>query len=202
MIAELLETLAPPLDEPDHRLKWTRTEVERFEEAGLWGDRKFELLEGVLYDRRGKNKLHALVQTLLNEWAHLNFPAKMIRAESPIDVSERDNPSSQPMPDMVITSVSCFDYAGDHPAPNEIALVIEVSDTTLREDLGLKTGLYARAGIREYWVIDIRGRRLIVQRTPQGDDYTELKKLGENESITPLFAPDKPLILSSILPTC
>jgi hypothetical protein len=191
MIAELLETLAPPLDEPDHRLKWTRTEVERFEEAGLWGDRKFELLEGVLYDRRGKNKLHALVQTLLNEWAHLNFPAKMIRAESPIDVSERDNPSSQPMPD-----------AGDHPAPNEIALVIEVSDTTLREDLGLKTGLYARAGIREYWVIDIRGRRLIVQRTPQGDDYTELKKLGENESITPLFAPDKPLILSSILPTC
>ena len=202
MTAELLEKFVPPsdADAPSSRVKWTRAEVERIEDAGLWQDRKFELLEGELYDRTAKQPLHAMVQTLLNEWAHLSFSAKLIRAESPIELAERDNPSSQPLPDMVITTVSCFEFAGNNPDPSQVALIIEVSDTSLRDDLSVKAGLYARAEIKEYWVIDIRGRRLFAHRVPRNGDYSELRTLGETESIAALAAPDKPLLISAILP--
>jgi Uma2 family endonuclease len=68
-------------------------------------------------------------------------------------------------------------------------LVVEVADTTLSFDLTTKAALYARAGIVEYWVLDVPGRRLIVHRHPQLGKYTTILIYSEQESVAPLAAP-------------
>ena len=64
--------------------------------------------------------------------------------------------------------------------------MVEVSDTSLAFDLTTKAGLYARAGVAEYWVADINGRRIIVHREPSGGKYRLVSAYSEQESIAPL----------------
>jgi Uma2 family endonuclease len=61
-----------------------------------------------------------------------------------------------------------------NPKPEEIRLVIEVSDTTVSFDLTVKAKLYARAGIYEYWVVHVPEQKVIVHREPKGGEYTRL----------------------------
>ena len=78
--------------------------------------------------------------------------------------------------------------------------MVEVSDSTLRFDLTVKAALYARAGIIEYWVLDINGRRLIVHRDPTPTGYRSVVAYGESEKVTPLAAPDHELLVAAIFP--
>jgi Uma2 family endonuclease len=71
-----------------------------------------------------------------------------------------------------------------------LRLVVEVADSTLGFDLRTKAALYARAGIAEYWVLDIAGRRMIVHRNPQAGTYVSVAAYNEDESVAPLAAPD------------
>ena len=82
------------------------------------------------------------------------------------------------------------------PQAEDLALIVEVSDTTLRFDLTVKAKLYARASIQEYWTVDINGRRLIVHREPRGGTYQSVTAYSEN--VTPLAAPDSPLVVSAL----
>jgi Uma2 family endonuclease len=78
----------------------------------------------------------------------------------------------------------------DYPRhPTTADLVVEVADTSFDFDTNEKRLLYARAGIREYWVMDINGRRLLVYRDPQSGDYANQLPLGPQDSISPLAAP-------------
>ena len=67
---------------------------------------------------------------------------------------------------------------------NELLLVIEISDTSLAFDLGRKATLYAKAGVREYWVLDIGRRRLVVHRRPSGGDYLQILIFNEPDTVT------------------
>jgi Uma2 family endonuclease len=65
----------------------------------------------------------------------------------------------------------------------------QVADASLDFDMNEKRLLYARAGIREYWVVDINGRRLLVYRDPQAGDYASQQALGPTDAVAPLVAP-------------
>jgi Uma2 family endonuclease len=80
-------------------------------------------------------------------------------------------------------------FKSGNPQPHDLALVIEISDSSLAFDLTTKARLYARAGIEEYWVLDVAGRRLIAHRSPVSGNYTSVVAYGENEMIAPLAAP-------------
>ena len=67
---------------------------------------------------------------------------------------------NEPEPDLAVTREDTTVYADRHPGPADLHLVVEVSDTTLRTDLDFKAGLYARAGIPEYWALDLASRRI------------------------------------------
>ena len=77
-------------------------------------------------------------------------------------------------------------------------LLVEVSDSTLRLDLSTMASLYARAGIVEYWVMDVGARRVIVHRDPRAGCYTSVTAYGEGEENKSLAAPDRPLSVSSM----
>jgi Uma2 family endonuclease len=87
-----------------------------------------------------------------------------------------------------------------HLQPTDVRLVVEISDTTLAFDRITKARLYARAGIIEYWVVDVTGRRILVHRNPQGDAYVDIKAYGQGESIQPLSAPGKSFLVDEAFP--
>jgi Uma2 family endonuclease len=76
--------------------------------------------------------------------------------------------------------------------------VVETADTTLRFDLTVKGALYARAGIPEYWVLDTNARRLIVHREPTPSGYSSAVAYGEAETVSPIAAPARALLVKSV----
>ncbi|MEM6330735.1 MAG: Uma2 family endonuclease [Planctomycetota bacterium] len=138
-------------------------------ETGGHARPKLELLEGVLTNMRPTKPPHAVIVDELNYWAVDSFDRQAYRVsiQSPIEIHPS---SSEPEPDVVI--FRAFSRATRHPAEGDIALVIEVADSSLANDLGQKARIYARGGVPEYWVVDIPGRKLHVHRRPEGDAYT------------------------------
>lgn len=113
--------------------------------------------------------------------------------------------NSEPEPDIAVVRGTARDYEQAHPTT--AVLVIEVSDTTLRVDCTTKAGIYARAGIEEYWVVDLNTRRLIVHRQPVpmrgrplGHYYASVVRYTEAETVTPLAAPDAVIAVADLLP--
>jgi Uma2 family endonuclease len=80
-----------------------------------------------------------------------------------------------------------------------VALLVEVSDSTVKFDLSTKAALYARAGIVEYWVVDLKGRSLIVHREPVAGVYKSVVGYSNEERVTPLAAPGQEIPVADLL---
>ena len=77
---------------------------------------------------------------------------------------------------------------------------MEISDTTLAFDLGTKARLYARAGIPEYWVVDVTGQRIVVHRDPRAGIYENVTSCRTGQTIEPLSAPGSNLKVDDVFP--
>jgi len=174
---------APP------RKRWTREQCAPLEASGLFERERLELVDGELISKMGKNRPHVNASMLLLEWIQDTFGRRFVNAEAPIDVGPDDNPWSEPEPDLIVLKREYSNFKSGNPQPHDLALVIEISDSSLAFDLTTKARLYARAGIEEYWVLDVAGRRLIAHRSPVSGNYTSVVAYGENEMIAPLAAP-------------
>lgn len=137
-------------------------------DQGLFDDyAKTELIEGEIVVMNAQHSRHARVKTRLairlgNALAALGSPL-----EPQVEASVRMTDGSVPEPDIVLTS-----YRGTGVVPLEtVALLIEVSDTTLATDLGRKADLYARAGVPEYWVVDLNENRVLCHANPRPGDW-------------------------------
>jgi Uma2 family endonuclease len=134
------------------------------------------------------------------EWLVHAFGGQYVNAEAPIDVAPEDNPTSEPEPDLVVLARPSREFRSENPKPADLRLVIEISDTTLDFDLTVKAALYARAGIVEYWVLDIAARRLVVHRDPEGGSYRSVVAYSDEETITPLAAPNREFRVADAFP--
>ena len=164
---------------------WTRDELLLVETTGVFDDAHFELVEGELIDKMGKKQPHvrSTRETVL-ALESIFGPANVIQ-ESPIDVSPEDNSCNEPEPDVVVLRCS-FRSIKANPSPSEIALVVEVADTTIRQDLTTKARLYARAGIAEYWVLDIKNRILHVFRDARNGVFAVKFEVAETGFVSPM----------------
>jgi Uma2 family endonuclease len=192
-------TELPPRAEPRRKL-WTRAEVDALSSTGLFDQQRMELVEGELINTMGKLPPHVNSAMRLMEWLIGVFGVRFVRPESPINVAPEDNPTSLPEPDLIVLKRDFSNITNAHPGPEDLHLIIEVSDSTLAFDLRTKAGLYARAGIPEYWVLDIAGRRMIVHRDPRGGRYASVAAYNGNESVAPLCAPESALRVSEAFP--
>jgi len=184
------------------RKRWTRAECDRLEAAGIFDQQRVELIEGELIDKMGKNRPHVGVATLLMAWLSQVFGGRLVSAEAPIDVAPEDNPTNQPVPDLIVVKREYSEsrFWSAPPQPRDLDLVVEIADTSVPFDLTIKAALYARAGIAEYWVLDIPGRRLMVHRDPQGDRYGSVTAYNEMEGLAPLAAPDSVFQVRTVFP--
>lgn len=125
------------------------------------------------------------------------FGELAVRTNSPIDVAPEDNPTSEPEPGVCVTAWTLGERPGAIPVPRDIVLLVEVSDTTLSFDINEKAALYARAGIADYWVVDVNKRRMIVHRSPSEGAYQSLTVYSDVEPVSPLAAPHSSVRLAS-----
>lgn len=171
-----------------HHKQWTRDECAVLEKAGLFELQRYELLEGELVLKTGKTLPHMRAALLLVAWLRNVYGRNFVVQEPAIDVRPEDNPSSEPEPDAIVLNRSFLELTS-RARPEELLLVAEVSSTTLAFDLTAKARLYARAGIAEYWVLDLEGRRLIVHRDPVEGAYRSITAYDEHELVSTLTAP-------------
>jgi len=172
---------------------WTRDEVRALVERGVFEEARYELLAGQLFEKSmAKNRPHCNASSAIANWCREAFGAKRVQAEIPVDVAGDDEATSEPEPDVVVLAKPWFEYPEKNPGPDDILLLIEVASTTLTRDLGEKAALYARAGVADYWVWNIRFRQVIVHRDPTEGRYRSATVYNEGESVAPLAAPDRP----------
>ncbi len=190
---------APPL--PLWRMP--RSQYDRLVEAGIFGpEDRVELLDGLLVAREPQGQRHATVVGLVRAALEKAFGrAYHLREEKPIALDEQ----SEPEPDVVVVPGRLRDYLTAHPA--RPVLVVEVADTSLALDRLRKGALYARAGIADYWVVNLIDEVLEVYReptpAPSGRDewkYDSVRMLRRNAIVTPLAAPRARIRVATLLP--
>jgi Uma2 family endonuclease len=177
---------------------WTREEYHRASDLGLFRpDERLELLDGEIIEKMTQNSPHATsvaqAAGLLGAAFGVGFHT---RSHSPIILNE----ISEPEPDVAVVPGAAFDYLTGHPRAADLLLIVEVSDATLRFDRTRKRTAYARAGIREYWILNLRERRLEVYRDPSSSRYRTAHVYGEPDTVTPLAAPHATLRVADLLP--
>ena len=167
---------------------WTREDCRKLEGMGLLPER-WELVQGEIISKMGTNLPHSMIAHRMDVWLSTVFPMDRILPTCSIDVAPEDNPTSEPEPDITVLNRPA-DQLGRNPIPIDIVLIVEVSNTTLDHDLGPKAQIYARAGIEEYWVIDIKGRRIHQHREPKPDGYRFVRAVQAGDSLSPIARPD------------
>jgi Uma2 family endonuclease len=187
----VVEALHVPVQTNPPRKRWTREECSLLEPAGLWEQQHLELIWGDLISKMGKNRPHTNVLILIQAWLVGVFGVQFVNPETPIDVASEDNPTNEPEPDLIVLVKPSREYRAGNPRPQDLRLVVEISDSTLLFDLTTKAELYARAGIVEYWIFDINARRIIVHRDPREGRYVSVTAYTEQECVSPLAAPDR-----------
>ncbi len=160
-----------------------RQEYDQLVALGAFVDERIELLEGQLVPMSPIGPPHSsAVQTL----TELLLPALLGRArvfsQSPFAALD----SSEPDPDVAIVPLG--DYHHEHAS--EAYLIIEVAQSSLARDRGQKQRIYARAGVPEYWIVDVEGRAIEVHREPGYEGYAVREVVGYEGSLAPHAFPD------------
>jgi Uma2 family endonuclease len=182
--------------------KWTRDEYYKMAEAGMFENKRVELIDGEVIEMSPMAQPHALCVMKVTNFLVRNVPENLsVRVQLPLTLED----NSEPEPDFAVVAGSPADYAQAHPST--AALVIEVSDSTLRFDRTIKASLYARAGIAEYWILNLPQNRLERFREPVTDSaqphgfaYNLMEIVGPEREIAPLCAPEVILRVSEMLP--
>lgn len=161
--------------------RFTAQEYHRMGEVGILGeDDRVELVGGELVEMApiGTRRLSCVVGLthLLVERSQSRF---FVSVQNPVRLSERDEPE----PDLSLLRTRPGPGATGPPGPEDVLLVIEVSDTTLSYDRNVKVPLYARAGVPEAWIVDLAGRKVEVHSGPGPDGYRASRSFGPGETI-------------------
>jgi Uma2 family endonuclease len=165
--------------------------------------RHVELWEGQLVEKMGKNQPHIVAQGLCMDAL---IAARLAGWHVVVEGSLRLSPLRVPEPDLIVVRGARNDYAGRPPTPADVALVVEVADSSVPKDLGRMRAAYAAGGVPLYWVLDLRTRRVETHAEPAGDDapaYLQIRSYGPDEAV-PLVLDASPvaeLPVSAVLPS-
>lgn len=189
-----MSTPAPSL--PSRPGPYTVEQYFRLAEEGVLGpDDRVELLEGVIVPMSPANPPHA------NEVAALTKLFVMAlgdRALVRVQTTFVAGPMSAPEPDISVVPGTLGDYWKAHP--RAALLVVEVADSSLATDRLTKAALYARAGIPEYWIVNLRHGRVEVYRQPDATGlYRDIRVAAEHETLTLVALPDVCLAVADLL---
>lgn len=186
---------------PRERL-WTRKEYYKMAESGLFNGQRVELIEGRILvmaamsplHRRGVIKADRVLQRIFTKRFHVS-------TQCPLSIKE----ISETEPDVAVIAGSEDDYIEKHPTT--AALIVEISESPSDYDRTEKASIYAKANVPDYWIVNLKERRLEVRRHPKKDysqpfgyGYAELTIYTQREFVSPLAKPRARIYVASLLP--
>ena len=177
---------------------WTVQEYHHMSELGILDCcERTELISGKIILKSAKTAFHVIALRLLASFLEKSFDESvLVRTQDPIQLDD----FSEPEPDLAIVKGTMFDYADHHPRSEDVYLVVEIADSTLKKDCEVKDKLYARSNIPDYWVIDVKNSQVHIFRTPTPTGYASHLILSESQTISSLAFPSIVIPISCILP--
>lgn len=172
-------------------------EYERMVETGiLTEDDRVELIEGEIVEMSPIGERHAAcvarLTSLLVEKLARNA---IVWGQNPVNLGER----SEPQPDIALLKWRDDFYGHSRPTPDDILLLIEVSDATPKYDRQIKVPLYARAGIEELWVVNLQDDEIEIHARPSGGAYQHARRARRGETLNPENVPGLALEVNAVL---
>ena len=182
--------------------RWTRAEYDRLIDLGVFEGDNIELIGGQLIVAEPKGAYHSsAVGTVHDALRAVLPPGWSVRIQDAVSLDDE----SEPEPDLVVVPGRPADYRHAHPAT--APLVIEVSDSRLAFDRVHKGSLFARAGIQDYWIVNLIDRVLEVHREPVADaaavygwHYVSVTRLTPGEHVALLALPEARIAVADLFP--
>ncbi len=177
-----------------HRL--TVADYHRMAQTGVLAeDDRVELIDGEIIDMAPIGSPHAGTVTYLINILKIAIGERaIVSPQNPVFLGRH----SEPQPDIALLKPRADFYRAKHPSPEDVLLIIEVADTTLRYDREVKAPLYARHGIPELWIVDLENRCLYLYREPGDEGYRQIETIEHPGVLTPLLLPDVPVALTDL----
>ena len=175
----------------------TVAEYHRMGEAGiLTEDDRVELIEGQLIAMSPIGSDHSGTVNALNR--------ALVRAVGDRGVVAVQNPVqlddlSEPQPDFSVLKPRDDDYRRATPRPHEVLFIVEVANTSLAYDRAVKRALYARHGIPEFWIVNLAANEVEVCRTPAGEQYASIVRIGRDGVLEPELLPGVAIPVAALL---
>jgi Uma2 family endonuclease len=186
---------------PVRTRRFTRAEYDRLVDRGFFDeDEPIELLDGLLVVKEPQGARHVAAVGLVRKALERAFgPRHHVRDAKPVALDD----ASEPEPDLAVVKGRIREYADAHPSAP--VLVVEVSQASLGTDRRRKARLYARAGLREYWIVNLVDDLLEVYRDPVRAGagrwkYRAVRLLGPAARVSPLAAPGARIRVADLLP--
>jgi Uma2 family endonuclease len=177
--------------------RFTADKFVRMADEGFFAaSQRLELLDGRILIMHPVDYRHAHAVTALNtgfaELAHHRYSTS---PQNPVELEKY----SAPQPDICLVSRACR-KSKRHPLPDQVYLMVEVSDSSLEYDRGPKMSAYALCGIREFWILNLQDNVLEIYRNPEGGTYREQVIVEADGQAAPQAFPDVIISLSEIIP--
>ena len=179
------------------RWKFSVDDYYRMGEAGIFkDDERVELIDGDVYVMSPIGSRHGGTSKLLiTVLSRAFFNRAIVSAADPVRLDD----CSEPEPDLALVRLRPDYYRKSHPTAADVYFVVEIMDSSGAKDRRIKLPVYARSGVPEVWLIDVKQKRLDVYRKPEGSRYTVTLVARKGESVAPEAFPDVPLAVDAIL---
>ncbi len=196
-----MSTAQAQVIEPKPHL-WSIGEYYQMAELGFFDGKRVELIEGEVIEMSAMGRPHVIALTRTADLLKSAFvPNWFVQTQAPLRFGQR----SEPEPDIAVVKGRLEDYPTDHPTSAD--LIVEISDRTLNYDRTRKASLYAKAGIQDYWVLNLKKNQLEIFRRPipdsdarHGFSYGDQHIAVESESVSPLIEPNIVIAVTDMLP--
>lgn len=163
----------------------------RMVDHGILGlNDRVELIEGVIVHMSPHSSEHARMLSALLKMFRVLGDEWAVRCQLPLTLAR-----SEPEPDLVVCPQPLEDAAARHPTT--ASLVIEVAQSSLELDRA-KATVYAEAGVTEYWIVDIAGRRIETYREPDGARYRTTSAAAVGDILAPVAVPGVAVALADL----
>src|SRR5579864_2599304 len=175
----------------------TVAEYHRMGEAGiLTEDDRVELIEGQLIAMSPIGSDHSgTVNTLTRMLVRVVGDRGVVAVQNPVQLDDL----SEPQPDFSVLRPREDFYRKATPRPHEVMLIIEVADSSLAYDRGVKKALYARHGIAEFWIVNLAANNVEVCRAPEGGQYASVSLVGREGVLEPHLLPGAAIPVAALL---
>jgi len=179
------------------RRRFTLDEYHRMIEAGILNeDDRVELIRGEIVQMAPIGRDRASCAARLTHILLGRLHGRVVLwPQNPLVIL----PDSEPQPDIILLAWRDDFYRHALPEPKDVALLIEVAGSSLRYDRRLKGPLYAEAGVRDYWIVDLEGDAIEVYRDPTVAGYQRTERVVRGATLAPLAFPDVTLAAADIL---